>query len=380
MKRTCSVFLALTCFLKLSAFAQPDIKPDDLWGSDKRVLQPGDQLEINILNLPEQEKKYPIRADGTFFHPFAGEVKAAGKTLAELETLLRQRFKKELKRPEFRIGVSTMAEGEAAIMGEVKSQGKFKFTSGTTVVDLLAQAGGVTERADLDGSFILRSGKQISLNLGPSGQAELARMKVQKGDIIYVNKGRKVGVSGEVQAKGIYAINSKSLNPVEDAIKSAGGATESGALNRVQIIRPSLAKPLEVNLLEPSEACKVALEEGDTVVLPARKAVVLGAVSKAGALPLVGKETLLDVIGQAGIAKGKLDSIVVIRSVDVIAGKDTKEIYNLENSFSEGNPVVNVPINDGDLVYVPAQEEQSLFTNPTGFMSLLVMARSLFAF
>lgn len=344
-----------------------------------RPLQPGDQLEINIFTLPEVEKKYQVRADGTFFHPLAGEIRASGKTLPQLEALLRQRLSKELRKPQFRVGLTTMAEAECAVLGEVRSQGKYKVAPGSSIMDLLAQAGGINDKADLDGAVVLRAGRSIPLDLGPKGQAQLAAMQVQKGDIIYVNRGKRVGVSGEVQAKGIYVVSSRSTNPVEDAVKAAGGATEAGALNRVQIIRPSLAKPIEVDLLDPQVASQVGLEDGDTVMLPARRIVLLGAVGKPGPVNLVGKETLLDVVSSADPAKARLDSVVLVRAEDVQKGTDKKEIYNLQQAFQEGSTMVAVPVRDGDMVFVPNVEDAGMLGNPTGLMSLLVMARSLFA-
>lgn len=359
------------------ASAQPI--PDVLADPAHRLLQPGDQLEINILTLPELEKKYQIRADGTFYHPFAGEVKASGKTLKQVEAYLRQRFAKEIRKPAFRLGVTAMAENEAAVLGEVRAQGKIKFPAGTSVMGVLAQVGGLTEKADLDGAVILRGGKRIPVNLGPAHQEELARMMVQSGDILYVNRGRRIGVSGEVQQKGIYVISSQSGNPVEEAIKQAGGANDTAALNRIQIIRPSLGKPIEVDLLHPNGP-PVALEDGDTLVLPPRRVVVLGAVSKAGAMPLVGNESLLDIISQAGLGDAKIDALVVIRAADVQAANDKKEIYDLQGSFVEGNPILKVPIYDGDVVFVPTKEQtQGLLSNSTSLMSILFMARSLFS-
>ncbi|MBT9585599.1 SLBB domain-containing protein [bacterium] len=349
--------------------------------TSKRLLQPGDQLEINIFTLPEMEKKYQIRADGTFYHPFAGDVPAAGKTLQQLEETLRLRFKKELRKPAFRVGVTALAESEAAVLGEVRQQGKFKFAPGTSVMDLLAQAGGLGDKADRDGAVILRGGKQIALDMGPSGQSELARMMVQAGDILYVNRGKRVGVSGEVQDKGVYAVSSKSRNSVEDAVKAAGGAKETAALGRVQIIRPSLAKPIEVDLLNPQTASKIVLEDGDMVLVPARRAILLGAVSKPGNLPLVGSETLVDVLGQAGLAQAELEAVVVVRAADVLAGNDKKEVYNLQSSFAQGQAMVNVPIHDGDLVFVPSKEQfqGGLLGNGFQLMNILFMARSLLA-
>lgn len=117
------------------------------------------------------------------------------------------------------------------------------------------------------------------------------------------------------------------------------------------------------------------------LVVPARRAIVLGAVSKPGNLPLTGSETLVDVLGQAGLAQAQIEAVVVVRSVDVQAGNDKKEIYDIQKAFSEGQSVVNVPIFDGDLVFVPTKEQTQggLLGNGSNIMNILWMARSLFA-
>lgn len=352
--------------------------------SQTRTLQPGDRLEINIFSLPELEKQYQIRADGTFYHPHAGEVLASGKTLKQISTQLTQRFKKELRDPQFRIGLVQMAEAEATVMGEVRTQGKFKFGAGTSVIDLLAMAGGLGDKADRDSAVLIRSGKEIPLNLNVAAQSEMARMTVRSGDTIFVNRGKRVSVFGEVQAKGVYVIGSRSPNAVEEAIKSAGGMTETAAMNRIQVRRPSLKDPILVDYANPEEVSKVQIEDGDVMVIPARSVVVLGAVNKQGALPLTGKETLMDVVSQAGVGQARLDSVVVVRSEDVLAGNDKKEVYNLEKFFTEGSregAAINVPIRDGDMVFLPQKEDSTggLFGGGN-LLNLLLMARSLFAF
>jgi polysaccharide export outer membrane protein len=353
--------------------------------SQSRPLQPGDRLEINIFSLPDLERQYQIRADGTFYHTYAGEVQASGKTLKQVNAILTQRFKKQLRSPEFRIGVVQMAEAEATVTGEVHNTGKFKFGPGTSVIDLIAMAGGLSDKADRDSAVLHRAGKEIPLNLNPSGQAEMARMMVRSGDIIFINRGKRVNMFGEVQTKGQYTIGSKSANPIEEAIKAAGGMTDSAALNRIMVRRASLGdNPILVNYLNPQDVAKIALEDGDTITVPARSVVVLGAVNRQGALPLTGKETLMDVVSQAGVGQARLDSVVVVRCEDVMAGNDKKEVYNLEKFFTEGSregAAINIPIHDGDMVFLPQKEASTggLFGGGN-LLSLLVMARSLFAF
>lgn len=381
--------LSLSLFLTPKLWAQPTAAPPPVsapptvlegrFEAGSRLLLPGDQLQINIYSLPETEKNYQIRADGTFYHPLAGEIPAAGKTMKQLETLLTQRLKKELRNPSFRLGLISMAEAEASVLGEVRSQGKFKFPAGTSVMDLVAQAGGLSEKADPDSAVLWRAGKAIPLNLNPSGQAELSKFLLRSGDILVINRGRRIGVAGEVQTKGVYAISGQSPNPVEEAIKAAGGANDTAALSHIKIIRPTLADPIFVNLLDPVQSRNVKLEDGDTVMVQPRQAVVLGAVNKPGALSLTGKENLLGVVSQVGVVTGaRLDSVVVIRAADVQAGNDKKEIYNLSEAFGEGKQTINVPVTDGDVVYVPPEEKGGL-TNGMNLVSLLLVARSLFS-
>ena len=367
------------------------------------VLAPGDQVEVHVYSMPELEKVYEVRADGSFFHPLIGEVQARGMTLTQLEAALKPRFQKELRRSKFRIGLHSLAEGEASVMGEVKTQGMFKFAPGSSAMDLIAHAGGLTNKADLDGAVLLRAGNPIPLNLNKGNQTSLASLLVQSGDVIFVHPGKRVGVSGEVHEKGLYAVSS-TRGTIEDAIKAAGGATSTAALHRVQITRATEPKPLIVNLLAKSGQDPDALMDGDTVVVPARRAVVMGAVDKPGPVNLTGTEKLTDVISTVGVSKGRLDRVIVIRDADVqkveidpnaLASKGLtpvakvdgepkvepkKEEYDLEKFFSEGQGGPSVPLYDGDVVFVPEKGAQENFLTSNGLMNLIFTARSLFSF
>ncbi|MBS2034825.1 SLBB domain-containing protein [bacterium] len=350
------------------------------------ILQPGDQVEVHVFSMPELEKVYQIRADGSFFHPLVGEVQARGMTLSQLEAAMKPRIDKELKRSKFRLGLHSLAEAEASVMGEVHSQGMFKFVPGSSALDLIAHAGGLTNKADLEGAVVLREGKRIELNLTKENQTTLSNFLIQSGDVIYIHPGKRVGVSGEVHEKGLYAVSFRN-GTIEDAIKAAGGASGAAALNRVLINRPSLAKPLEVNLLSKDATDPALLKDGDTVVVPARRVVVLGAVDKPGAVNLTGQEKLYDIISAVGTSRGRLDQIVVVRSAD-LAGVDPtlqaappkKEEYNLEKFFADGGGGPDVALNDGDLVFVPTKEQGQDFLNSNGFMNLIFMARSFLSF
>lgn len=52
--------------------------------------------------------------------------------------------------------------------------------------------------------------------------------------------------------------------------------------------------------------------------------------------------------------------MTVIRAADVEAGTDNKEIYNVEEAIEKKSVLPNVHIFDGDVIYVPALDGQTL--------------------
>lgn len=346
------------------------------------LLQPGDKLEIQIDSLAETEKIYQIRADGSINHPVAGEIKAAGKPLKEVEKVLRTRLEYCLKKPSFRLGIFSVAEIEASVLGEVKSQGKFRVNAGASVLDLLALAGGPSNKADLETVVLVRDDKEIPLNIAPGNTKELSKMKLVNGDMLMLSAGKRISVTGEVREPGTFAVSFKSKDPVEDALKAAGGTKETAALNRVVLTRPSMRKPvfIDLNVRDENNHVKLPmqLEDGDIIGVQPCRCVVIGGVDKQGQVILTGNETLFDIVSSSGTTRGKLSEVVVIRAADVESGTDKRETYNLEEAFTDAKAIPKVSIYDGDVVYVPPKEEAGV--GAMGLMNLLFMARSFFAF
>ena len=348
------------------------------------LLQPGDKLEVQVDSLPDIEKIYQVRADGFIIHPVAGEIKASGKSLLDVQKSLRSRFEFCLKKPSFKVGIYSVAEIEASVMGEVKTQGKFRVNAGASLLDLLALAGGPGEKADLETAVLVRGEQEIPIVLGPGTTSELNKFKLMNGDLLMITAGKRISVTGEVRNPGTFAVSYKSSDPVEDALKSAGGTKETAALNRVLLVRPSMRKPTTLDLNVRDEAGHVKmpmpLEDGDILSVQPLRCVVVGAVDKQGQVILTGNETLFDIVSASGTSHGRLDEVVVIRAADVEAGNDKREVYNLEEAFQDFKSIPKVAIYDGDVVYVPQKEEgPGVMSGVFNLMNVVWMARSLLA-
>lgn len=352
------------------------------------LLQPGDQLEIQVDSLPEAEKIYQVRADGSINHPVAGEIMVAGKPLKQVADVVKQRLTYCLRKPSFRIGIYSVAEIDVSAIGEVKNQGKYHVNAGASVLDLLALAGGPTIHADLQTVTLMRGEEALPLNLIASNRKELSKIKLVNGDMLNIEAGKRISVLGEVREPGTYSVSVKSLDPIEDALKMAGGTKETAALNRVLLGRASERKPWIVDLNKRDEQSHVVIPEtakevadGDTVTVQPTRCAVLGGVDKQGQVILTGNETLFDIVSAAGASHGRLDEVCVIRAAEVDAGSDKREVYNLQEAFTDHKSIPKVAIYDGDVVFVPPQDQSGGIMNSLSpMMNIVWMARSLFAF
>jgi len=100
---------------------------------------------------------------------------------------------------------------------------------------------------------------------------------------------------------------------------------------------------------------------------------ILGAVTKPGAYPLLGRATILEMLSQAGgidLREGTKigKQIILIRSaraetdgVDKPAKGPTTITIDMAKLFKEGDPSLNLVLQDGDIIYVPKAESFYVF-------------------
>ncbi len=348
----------------------------------KHVLAPGDVIEINIVALPTLPTSYPIRIDGSFFLAPIGDVQAAGKTLPQLEQELKSRLGKEMRRPQFRLGLKDVAPNRMTILGEVLQPGSYQLRPGSTVLDLIASAGGLTERADASEGQLIRSTGQTTISLSP-GTATESAPQLKDGDVLFIQSGTKVNVTGEVFNPGLLSVPRREGTPMQALIR-AGGPKPNASLGRVILFRPALTSTVTLDLsakAPPLPEIAHHLEDGDVLVVPPRQAVVVFKGPKA--VPLRGGENVLDVIIAAGVGEN-LNDVTIVRSqhvqslatvrpedfsnpakVETLHKDLAPEKVDLTRYFETRNPALLVPINDGDIVLVPDPGP------PGGFMQSL---------
>jgi polysaccharide export outer membrane protein len=146
-------------------------------------LGSGDVISIQVLG-EEDLKREKIRLSdaATISYPILGEIKLFGKTVAELEALIREGLTgRYLVNPQVTVTINEYRS--FYINGQVERPGGYPFIPGLTVRKAISLAGGFKERASKEKIFVIRDDDR-SQTSKRVGQDEAVR----PGDIITVEE------------------------------------------------------------------------------------------------------------------------------------------------------------------------------------------------
>jgi polysaccharide biosynthesis/export protein len=234
---TVALFLALSATPSPAAESQVNAEPQQ----HMSVLGPGDSVSIQIFGEPEATPVY-VGDDGTINVPYVGKIRVAGISPVEAAS----RVTKALKDggffvdPHVTVLVMQPHSQFVSVVGEVQSPGRYPVTPQTTIVDLLAQAGGVKETGS-DTGYVVHTDESgqvsrnpINLNVANDIQ-DTSTWVLLGGDSLIVPRAEQFSIEGEVTTPGRYRIEPGMT--VIQAIARAGGITQRGSERRVQLRR-----------------------------------------------------------------------------------------------------------------------------------------------
>jgi polysaccharide biosynthesis/export protein len=271
------------------------------------VLGPGDQLDIKVYGFEEYTGTQVVLPDGTITMPLLGDVMAMGRTAGQLTQELTARLQKLVKNPVVTIGVGRLRPLRVNVAGEVLRPGPVQLQSlapvnavGSTnrvlmptLSEAIAQAGGITPRADIRKVVVKRATltgpTTLTIDLWEALKSENAPgdMLLMDGDALFIPtataanpidrrllaratfspKTVRVRVVGEVKKPGEVEVTPQSS--LSSAVAIAGGPTDKARLRRVVFVRMHENGTVERKQLDLRNLVDdYQVQDGDVVMVP----------------------------------------------------------------------------------------------------------------
>jgi polysaccharide biosynthesis/export protein len=168
----CGLCLALPLF---SACASGGGHPPAPLKADAPALRykigPLDSLNVIVWRNPELSTTVTVRPDGYVSTPLVDDLQAAGKSPVELSRDIEKALTRLIRDPVVSVvvaGFQGVYSDQVRIVGEAVRPQSVAYRQDMTVLDVMIQAGGLTDFADGNGAVLVRgseAGKQYSVRL-----------------------------------------------------------------------------------------------------------------------------------------------------------------------------------------------------------------------
>lgn len=217
--------------------------PDAGAAAPTLTLRPGDAVTLLVYGRPELTLTTAVADDGTITVPLAGMVPVADLSPAKAGQRVAMAFRQGrfLLDPQVTLSLANSRGNQVSVLGAVKAPGRFVIEPRTTVLDVLAQAGGITEygsamvvllRPDKNGKVARHA---IDLKGLSQGRMTVPALALRGGDSLFVPPAEQFYILGEVKAPNMYRLEPGMT--VVQAISRGGGITPRGSTRRIEIKR-----------------------------------------------------------------------------------------------------------------------------------------------
>ncbi|NKI19563.1 polysaccharide export protein Wza [Spongiibacter sp. KMU-166] len=208
---------------------------------------PGDVLTITVwehpeLTIPSGSFRSPaeggneVKADGTVFYPYAGELPVSGLTTAQIKVLIQNKLSSVIKKPQIDVRVADFKSQKVYVSGAVGQPGIVPITKiPLTLIDAIEQQGGLASDAAWSTVQLTRNNltREISLRKLYEQGRWTENLLLRDGDLIHIprNDAEKIFVLGEVnRPQGL--LMSRNGTSLAEALATANGINESRADGR----------------------------------------------------------------------------------------------------------------------------------------------------
>ena len=271
-EHTISQYTGLDFFgVQVFSTMQGEMKQTGLYVPESYILGMDDEIVVNIWGAVEEEHRKRIDNDGAIFIPGIGKIYIEGKTLSEARDIIQRKVLERYKNISVSVTTGALRKLDVFVLGEVKNPGSYIISPMTSILEVLAMAGGPKDKGSLRKIRVIKKkdGSIKEYDLYPlfiSGE-KIPELQFSEGDIIFVPLVESLaGISGAVKRPAVYEL--KGPSTIDDVIKLAGGALPNADFSRLQVERIDREKGKVLIDISPVNRRTFTIENLDLIILP----------------------------------------------------------------------------------------------------------------
>ncbi len=170
--------------------------------------------------IPEQA----VARDGTISVPYAGRVNVAGKTAAQVQTILEERLAGKAIQPQILVTISRPISSTVAVTGEVASGGRIPLSNkGDRILEVIAAAGGIRAPVNETEVRLTRGSRTLAVPMITIVNNPAENIYLRGGDTLtLVRNPRTFIAAGATGINTEIPFNADAMN-LAQAVAKAGG-------------------------------------------------------------------------------------------------------------------------------------------------------------
>ncbi len=239
--------------------------------ADDYRIGPGDLLDVKVYEAADLSGEVRLSSRGVVTYPLLGEVELGSLTTREAEKKLQELIgAKYVKDPHVTVFVKEYRSKKVAVVGAVNKPGSYDLLGNGRILDALAIAGGLQEKAGKL-VYITRQGEdgqtEIDLDrLLVKGDTQL-NLPVSMGDTLFVPEAGIYYVNGAVRRPGSFSL--KESVTVSQGLEIAGGLATGAKASDIKLLRFKDGQrqivPIDYKAIERGEQKDIALQDQDVL-------------------------------------------------------------------------------------------------------------------
>ena len=170
-----------------------DSPVEDFVFAEEYRIGVGDALTVNVYGHPDVTSTVTVRPDGKITMPIAGDIPVGGEVPEDVAKTVTGILAEYIRNPIVTVTVANISSSDymsrVRVTGAVTNPQSVAFQNGMTVMDVVLEAGGVTEFANSSRAKLYRQGQEpltVRLDRILSGRDLSTNVRLRPGDVVSV--------------------------------------------------------------------------------------------------------------------------------------------------------------------------------------------------